>query len=190
MPASNVLLLGPPGSGKGTQGVRVARRLGVEHIATGDLLRAEVTAGTALGQQATWFMRAGDLVPDELITQLVMPCVVAAAAAGGYVLDGFPRTVAQARTARELAEQVGASPHAVVHLDVPPEQATSRMLARRRAQGRVDDTAETIAHRIEVFERVTRPLVEYYRGRGLLHVVGADRPVDEVTEAIMRVLSG
>lgn len=171
----NVLLLGPPGSGKGTQGVRLAAHLGVQHIATGNLLRAEVAAGTPVGQRAAAFMASGDLVPDELITELVLPRVFAAAAVDGYVLDGFPRTVAQARAARELAERRGASPDVVIYLDVPANELTRRMLGRARSQGRVDDTAGTIAHRIEVFERATRPLVEYYTERGLLRRVDGDR---------------
>ena len=189
----NVLLLGPPGSGKGTQGVRLAARLGIEHIATGDLLRAEVAAGTPTGRRAEAFMNSGELVPDELIMELVMPRVFAAAAAEGYVLDGFPRTVAQAHAARELAQRAGASPHVVIYLDVPAEELTRRMLARARSQGRADDTAETIAHRIEVFEQVTRPLVEHYRERGLLRVVDAARGgagPDAVFEAVLAVLPG
>jgi adenylate kinase len=185
----NVLLLGPPGSGKGTQGVRLAAHLGVTHIATGDLLRGEVAAGTPTGQRAAAFMASGELVPDEMIMDLVMPRVLEAAAAGGYVLDGFPRTVVQARAARDLAERIGASPHVVIYLDVPSAELTRRMLGRARAQGRADDTAGTITHRIEVFERVTRPLVEHYRERGLLRLVDANRSPAVVFAAIVSALT-
>ncbi|TAM84491.1 MAG: adenylate kinase [Jatrophihabitans sp.] len=184
----NVLLIGPPGSGKGTQGERLARRLGLEHIAAGDLLRAEVAAGTPLGRQVSQIMRSGELVPDVVIIALVMPKVLAAADAHGYLLDGFPRTVAQAQEARALAERVGASPDAVFYLDVPREELMRRILARAAVEGRADDNAQTVATRLAVFEEATRPLVDYYRSRGLLHVVDANRDEDTVTAALIDVL--
>ena len=184
----NVLLIGPPGSGKGTQGERLAQRLGLEHIAAGDLLRAEVAAGTPLGRQVSTTMAQGELVPDAVVLSLVMPRVLAASEASGYLLDGFPRSVQQAQEARALAERVGASPHVVLYLDVPREELIRRILDRAAKEGRADDNPETVATRLAVFEEATRPLIEYYRGRELLHVVDADRGADEVTAAILGVL--
>ena len=184
----NVLLIGPPGSGKGTQGERLAQRLGLEHIAAGDLLRAEVAAGTALGRQVADIMQQGELVPDVVILALLMPKVLTAAEGKGYLLDGFPRSVKQAQEARSLAERSGASPDAVIYLDVPRDELVRRILARAAIEGRADDNPQTIATRLEVFDEATRPLVDYYRGRGLLHVVDADRDEDDVTAAIIGVL--
>lgn len=183
-----VLLIGPPGSGKGTQGVRLAERLGIEHLAAGDLLRGEVEAGSEIGRQAEAIMQRGDLVPDELIIKLVMPRVQAAVAANGYLLDGFPRTVEQAVEARKLAERVDAAPDAVIYLDVARDELMRRIMARAETEGRSDDNAETVRNRLRVFDDATSPLVDYYRDRGLLHVIDADRPEDEVTAAILAVL--
>ncbi|MGH8962061.1 MAG: adenylate kinase [Jatrophihabitantaceae bacterium] len=184
----NVLLIGPPGSGKGTQGDRLAELLGLEHIAAGDLLRAEVSAQTPLGKQVAAMMQRGDLVPDEVIIALLMPRVLAAANENGYLLDGFPRSVEQAREARALAEQADAGPHAVIYLDAPRAELVRRILARAKLEGRADDNEETVANRLHVFDEATRPLVDYYRERGLLKVVDADQDADAVTEAIVTAL--
>jgi adenylate kinase len=184
----NVLLIGPPGSGKGTQGERLAQRLNLEHIAAGDLLRAEVSGGTALGRQVQAFMARGDLVPDVVILGLLMPRVLEASERNGYLLDGFPRSVEQAVEARKLAEMAGASPTAVIYLDAPREVLVKRILARAEVEGRADDNPETIANRLAVFDEATSPLIEHYRGRGLLHVVNADQETDAVTAEIIAAL--
>jgi adenylate kinase len=186
----NVLLIGPPGSGKGTQGEHLAKRLGLEHIATGDLLRAEVDAQTPLGREVAQIMERGDLVPDDVILKMVMPKLLAAAEANGYLLDGFPRSVEQAVEARKLAEDADAGPTAVIYLDAPREELIRRILARAKQEGRADDNPETVNNRLEVFDEATHPLVDYYRERGLLHVVDADLDEDAVTEEILRVLDG
>jgi adenylate kinase len=183
-----VLLIGPPGSGKGTQGERLAAHFGVEHIAAGDLLRAEVAADTPLGRQVDGLMQRGDLVPDAIIIDLVLPRVLAAATDGGYLLDGFPRSVDQAIEARNLAEQVGASPDAVVYLDVSREELMRRILGRAAVEGRSDDNEETVANRLHVFDDATRPLIDYYRSRGLLHVIDATPDEDTVTGSILAAL--
>jgi adenylate kinase len=185
----NVLLIGPPGSGKGTQGERLSERLGLEHIAAGDLLRAEVEQETPLGRHVAEFMQRGDLVPDVVILSLLMPKVLAAAEGSGYLLDGFPRSVEQAIEARSLAERAGASPDAVIYLDAPREELVRRILSRAAIEGRADDNPDTVHNRLQVFEDATRPLIEYYRDRGLLHVVDANRGEDEVTDEILGVLS-
>jgi adenylate kinase len=183
-----VLLIGPPGSGKGTQGERLAARLGVEHIAAGDLLRAEVAGRTPLGNQVQALLDRGDLVPDAVVLSLVLPKVLGAAAAGGYILDGFPRSLDQAVEARKLAEQAGAGPEAVLYLDVPREELMRRILARAEVEGRADDNEETVANRLHVFDEATHPLVDYYRDRNLLHVIDAAQDEDAVTAAILAAL--
>ena len=184
----NVLLIGPPGAGKGTQGQRLADRLGVEHLAAGDLLRAEVAAGSPIGQRVGELMSRGDLVPDEVIVELLMPRVLAAAAAGGYLLDGFPRSVRQADQARQLAETSGAGPDTVIYLDAPREELVRRILSRAEKEGRSDDNPETVRNRLKVFDEATSPLVEHYRERGLLRIVDAAQDEDAVTEAILAAL--
>jgi adenylate kinase len=180
-----VLLIGPPGSGKGTQGERLAARLGVEHIAAGELLRAEVAADTPLGQQVKDIVERGDLVPDPVILRLVLPKVLGGSASGGYILDGFPRSVEQAIEARKLADQADAGPDAVVYLDVPREELMRRILERATVEGRTDDNQETVANRLHVFDEATHPLVDYYRDRNLLHVIDAGQDEDAVTAAIL-----
>ena len=180
-----MLLIGPPGSGKGTQGELLSRRLGLEHIAAGDLLRAEVAAGTSIGREVSALLERGELVPDQTVIDLVLPKVIAAAQAGGYLLDGFPRSVEQAVEARKLADRANAGPDAVVYLDVPREELARRILERAKVQGRTDDNEHTVVTRLHVFDEATRPLIEYYRGRGLLHVIDAARDEDTVTTAIL-----
>jgi adenylate kinase len=184
----NVLLIGPPGSGKGTQGERLAARLGLEHLAAGDLLRAEVEEGTPLGKEVADMMQRGELVPDRVIISLLMPRVLAASEANGYLLDGFPRSVEQAMEARKLAELAAAGPDAVIYLDAPREELVRRILARAAIEGRADDNPETVMNRLRVFDEATRPLVDHYRQRGLLHIVNADQHEDEVTEDILAAL--
>ena len=183
-----VLLIGPPGSGKGTQGERLARRLDIEHIAAGDLLRAEVDADTELGREAAAIMQRGDLVPDRMILDLLLPKVFDASRRGGYVLDGFPRSVDQAVEARKLAERERAGPDAVVYLDAPREELVRRILARAADQGRADDNEQTVQNRLRVFDQATEPLVDHYRGRGLLHVVDAAQDADAVTADILAAI--
>jgi adenylate kinase len=184
----NVLLIGPPGSGKGTQGERLAERLGIEHLAAGDLLRAEVAKNTPLGVRVAEMMRKGDLVPDTVIISLLMPRVLAASDANGYLLDGFPRSVDQALEARKLAELADAGPDAVIYLDAPREVLVRRILARAEVEGRADDNPETVENRLRVFDAATRPLIDYYRERGLLHVIDADQHEDDVTSDILKAL--
>jgi adenylate kinase len=184
----NVLLIGPPGSGKGTQGERLAAQLGLVHISSGDLLRAEVQAGTTIGRKVSALMQAGDLVPDIVIMALLLRPVVEAAEGPGYLLDGFPRSVEQAELVRSAASGAGVAPDAVIYLDVPREELVRRILARAEIEGRADDNPETVRARLKVFDEATLPLVDHYRERGLLHVINADQDADAVTAEIVAAL--
>lgn len=183
-----VLLFGPPGSGKGTQGERLAAHLGIEHISTGDLLRAEVAAGTQLGHQVSDLLDRGELVPDETMLELVLPKVRAAAAAGGYLLDGYPRSVEQAILTEQRAAADDVAPDAAVYLDVSRAELKRRILARAAEQDRTDDNAETVENRLRVFDESTRPLIEHYRQLGLLHVIDAGADPASVESAILAAL--
>jgi adenylate kinase len=184
----NLLLIGPPGSGKGTQGQLLSERFGLEHIAAGDLLRAEVEAETPIGKAVADYLNRGELVPDDTIIDLLMPVVAEAVQNRGYVLDGFPRSVGQALVARKLAEDLGATPHAVIYLEAPREELVRRIMERAQIEGRTDDTEAVVHNRLEIFEDATRPLIDYYRSRGLLHVIDADRSEEEVTERILAAI--
>jgi adenylate kinase len=178
--------MGPPGSGKGTQGERLAERYGITHIAVGDVLRTEVEAGTPFGKRIAETMQRGDLISDEDVTELIAPLVAKAAAEGGFVLDGFPRTLGQAVAARQVADELNVDADVAVWLDVEPRQLIDRLVSR--TEGRSDDTRETIRRRLQVYEEATRPLLDYYRGRGLLVEVDASHPPDEVTAAVLRAI--
>ena len=184
-----LLLLAPPGAGKGTQGQRLATRFQVRHIAAGDLLRAEAQAGSQLGLEIAAHQARGDLVPDQIVLDLLTPVVFEAAARGGYILDGFPRTLPQATAAAELGARLGVTLQAVVYLHAPEEVLTRRLLGRASQSGRADDTADVIRHRLQVFAETTGPLVPYYTERGILVTVDADQPLDSVTADIVAGLS-
>jgi adenylate kinase len=185
-----LLLLAPPGAGKGTQGERLAARFGARHIAAGDLLRAEAQTGTPAGREIAAYQARGDLVPDQIVLNALTPAVVEAAAAGGYILDGFPRTLPQATAAAELATRLGVTLDAVVYLYAPEEVLTQRLLDRASQAGRADDVADVIWHRLRVFAETTGPLVPYYTERGILVAIDADQPPDSVTADIRARLSG
>jgi adenylate kinase len=176
-----VIMLSPPGAGKGTHSRWLTQQTGAAHISSGDLLRAEVARGSSLGRQVASYTARGDLVPDELIFSILIPAVVAAAReTGGYVLDGFPRTVPQALRAAEIGAELGLTGDAVIYLTAPEEELVSRLLDRARRDGREDDTLGVIRHRLAVFTAQTAPLVEYYRGRGILLELSTDRAEEDV----------
>lgn len=185
-----LLLIGPPGAGKGTQGRRVAEHYNVEHIAAGDLLREEVEAGSVIGRRASDTMQRGELVPDELVFELVMPRMIAAGRANGYVLDGFPRSVVQAQEARLTAVDNDVAVILAVLFDAGPDVLIPRLLDRARSEGRPDDTPEVIRARLGVFNEEVEPLLDFYRDRGLLATVDATASVDEVWAALRALLDG
>jgi adenylate kinase len=176
-----VIMLSPPGAGKGTHGRWLTTHTGAAHISAGDLLRAEVARGSDLGRQVAVYTERGDLVPDELIFRILAPAVVAAARdTGGYVLDGFPRTMPQALRAAQFGADLALTSNAVIYLTAPEEELISRLLDRAHRDGRADDTLGVIKHRLAVFAKETAPLVDYYRSRGILLELSTDRPEAEV----------
>jgi adenylate kinase len=184
-----LLLLGGPGSGKGTQGERLADRLGIEHVSSGEALRAEVARGSEVGRRVAGYLDRGELVPDDVVVEVVKPVVSRAARAHGYLLDGFPRNLAQAKALDTALAREGIAPDAAIYLDVPEDELRRRLLARARTEHRSDDTPEIIDHRLEVFREATQPIVDHYRGRGQLIAVAGDRPPDDVTGDLMTALS-
>lgn len=176
-----MLLIGAPGSGKGTQAVAIAVRFGITHISSGDLLRKHVTEGTSIGRAAKEYLARGDLVPDAVVMDMLYKPVVAATQAGGYVLDGFPRTVEQAEAAYATASELGVAVEFAIFLDVPRAELVRRLTARGRGQ---DDRPEVIEHRLEVYERKTLPMLEYYAEREELITVNGARPPGEVAWSI------
>ena len=181
-----LLLVGAPGSGKGTQSQALASLYGIEHISSGEVLRSEVRAGTPLGREIAAFQRRGDLVPDDIVFDLLTPVVAAAAARGGYILDGFPRTVPQALRAADIGRQLDVTLDAAIYLNVPEPVLLQRLLARARP----DDSAEVIKHRLEVYAETTNPLIAYYRQqRGILVEVDGDQPPEAITAEIQARLA-
>lgn len=179
-----VILLGPPGAGKGTQAAKLAEKLGVPQISTGDLFRNNIAEGTELGRQAKGYLDAGDLVPAELTNALVADRIDHADAANGFILDGYPRSVEQARALHDMLEARGTKLDAVLELRVSEEELLKRLMER----GRADDTAEVIHNRMNVYREETEPLLVYYRGEHELHTVDAVGSLDEVFNRALRAL--
>ncbi|ABG05078.1 Adenylate kinase [Rubrobacter xylanophilus DSM 9941] len=202
-----IILLGPQGAGKGTQAARLSERTGARHISTGDLVRAEIKAGTELGRKVQEYNDRGELVPDEIIVEMAKPHL---REAGSWILDGFPRTEAQARALDEALEELGVGLDRVVALEAPDEVLVRRLSGRRQSEatGRIyhlehdppppddpgpfvqrkDDTEEAIRRRLRLYHEQTEPLKGYYAERGLLATVDATRSIEEVTEELLRVL--
>jgi adenylate kinase len=177
-----LLLIGAPGAGKGTQAESLAEQFGITHISSGDLLRQHVRDETSIGQTIKSYLDRGDLVSDSVVMDMLRKPVVAAAEAGGYVLDGFPRTVEQAKASFPTAQALGAEVQAAVHLDVPRDELVRRLLARGRGS---DDTEAVIDRRLQVYEDMTVPLLEYYAGREWMFIVDGAQPPEAVHEEIV-----
>ena len=183
-----LLLIACPGAGKGTQAKKLAAYYDVIQFSSGDVLRGEIHRGTRLGKLADAYVRRGDLVPDELVLELLSERLFQDEFTSGYVLDGFPRTVSQAQALAELAQSREAELQAVVHLAVGRDELLRRLRARGPRRGRTDDTRSTIANRFEVFEAQTEPLLGYYQARGLLVQVDGHQPVERVFDDITTLL--
>ena len=208
----NVVLLGAPGAGKGTQAQKMIDAYGIPQISTGDILRASVAAGTELGLEAKRYMDAGDLVPDEVVIGLVKTRLAEPDAEKGFILDGFPRTTAQAEALDAELESLGKAIESAIAITVDPEVIVARLTSRRvcRACGAItsavsgnacpkcggelfqrdDDNEATVRNRLEVYERSTAPLIDYYRAKDLLHEIDGDRPVDAVFAEVKAALEG
>jgi adenylate kinase len=185
----NLLVLGPQGAGKGTQAKRISTDYGIPHISTGDIYRAAIAAGSELGRQVEPILASGALVPDAITIPLIRERLGEPDAAEGFVLDGYPRNLAQAEALDELLVDVGRGLDAILFFDLPDDVATERMLARAAEESRPDDTPEVIARRLGTYHEQTEPIVEQYRTTGRLVPLHADRPIPEVYAEIQDALA-
>ena len=210
-----IIMLGAPGAGKGTQAKKIAEKYQIPHISTGDIFRANIKNGTELGKKAKTYMDQGLLVPDELVCDLVVDRVKQEDCKNGYILDGFPRTIPQAESLDEALGQMGESPDYAINVDVPDEHIVNRMSGRRACVGcgatyhivyaptkkegvcdvcgaelilRDDDKPETVQKRLSVYHEQTQPLIDYYKGKGILKDVDGTKDMDVVFQAITDIL--
>lgn len=183
-----LVLLGAPGSGKGTQAARLKEQLGVPHISTGDLLRAEVAAGSPLGLQAKEVMARGDLVSDDILLGMLEDRLARDDVREGFILDGYPRNLAQAAALGELLERLDQPFDAAVQLEVDNELLIDRLAGRAKAEGRADDNPESVRKRLVVYDEQTAPVIEFYREHGQLTVVDGVGGLDEVFDRIMAAI--
>ena len=183
-----VLLLGPQGSGKGTQAKRIQSEYELPHIATGDILRSAIADGSELGRRVKDVVDRGDLVPDELMVELIRERLRLEDAGRGFVLDGFPRTLAQAESLDEMLGEIGKPLSVVLELRVPRTVVVERLLRRAQDEGRTDDTPEVIDRRLALYDELTQPVVDHYAPTGHLVVIHGDKPVDAVWSEIQNVL--
>lgn len=190
----NLLVLGPQGAGKGTQAKRISAEYEIPHVATGDMFRAELAAGTALGKQVGEIMARGDLVPDSLTVQMIESRLSEPDAAEGFVLDGFPRNLVQAQALDAMLGGIGRVLDAILFFAVSDEIGMERALSRAALEDRADDTREVIARRLEIYHRETEPIVEHYRTTGKLIPLHADRSIEqvwaEISDALQQVVPG
>jgi adenylate kinase len=183
-----LVLLGPPGAGKGTQAKVVSQRLGIPAISTGDIFRSNVAGGTPLGREAQTYMDRGDYVPDSVTNAMVRDRIAEPDAVDGFLLDGYPRTLAQVDELDAMLSDRGAKLDNVVELTVDLDEVAGRLLRRAKEQGRVDDTEDVIARRLQVYTAETAPLAEVYAGRGLLVQVDGMGEVADVSTRLLAVL--
>jgi adenylate kinase len=186
--ALNVLLLGPQGAGKGTQAKRIAAEYGIPQVATGDMLRAAISDGTELGKQVESVVNAGELVSDDLMIALIRERLAQEDTSNGFILDGFPRTTAQAEALDQMFGEIGRSFDIVFALQIPDSVAFERLRRRAELEGRADDTDEAIRRRLDNYHRETEPLIEYYRARGNLVPIHGERTEGEVFSEIQAAL--
>jgi adenylate kinase len=185
----NLLIVGPPGAGKGTQAVRIAEALGVPAVSTGDIFRQNIKEQTELGQRVSAILDAGEYVPDSLTNELIDDRLAQDDAEGGYLLDGYPRTAGQVEFLDGVNLRRGEELHGVIRLVADTDEVVRRLLARAADQGRSDDTEAVIRHRLDVYERETAPLIAIFAERGLVVEVDGIGAVDEVTERILAGLT-
>jgi len=183
----NVLVLGPQGSGKGTQAKRIAQDRGIPHVSTGEMFRALGDA-TPLGREVNEIMARGELVPDEITIRMLRERLALEDARSGFILDGFPRNLAQAEALDQMLNEIGRTPDVVFFFDIDDETAMERALGRAHQEGRIDDSAESIARRLALYHEQTKPVVEFYRTTGKLVPLHADRSIEEVANEIQSAL--
>jgi len=188
--ARKILLLGPPGAGKGTQASLLVERLGIPQISTGDMLRSAVADGSPIGVEAKSYMDRGDLVPDSVVIGVAGERLGKPDAADGFILDGFPRTAAQAHALDELLDRIGSKLELCLAVVVDEDAIVQRLLKRAEIENRSDDNEETIRNRISVYRESTEPLLAYYRERGILRQVDGMGTVDEIAARIEEALGG
>ncbi len=184
----NLLVLGPQGAGKGTQAQRIAAEYGIPHVSTGDMFRAAIAAQTELGRRVEPILASGSLVPDEVTVALIEERLGQGDARDGFVLDGFPRNLAQAEALDAMLGGIGRGLDAILFFDLPDDVATERMLKRAEIENRPDDTPEVIARRLAIYHADTEPIVEHYRATGKLVPLHAARSIDEVWQEITAAL--
>lgn len=183
-----IVLLGAPGSGKGTQATLMVERLGLPHISTGALLRNAAKRGTDLGLKAKSIIDKGELVPDEIMSDMIEERLGHDDLANGFILDGYPRNLDQAKSLDDMLERLGQAADHAIQIDVDPEQIIKRLAGRAEQEGRADDDEEVVRNRMRVYHEKTAPVIDYYAGRGLLtHVLG-DGTVEDVLERILSIL--
>lgn len=183
-----LVLVGPPGAGKGTQAQFLAEHYSIPHISTGDIFRANLKAGTPLGLEAQKFMDAGELVPDSVTNEMVKDRLTHADTANGFLLDGFPRNVAQAQVLSSVLAEYKTPLDAVLELQIDDSEIISRLDNRRSVESRADDAAEVIVHRLKVYHEQTAPIIGYYSTEGSLITISATGAVDEVTKRAITAL--
>ena len=184
----NLVIFGAPGSGKGTQSDLLVAKYGFRHISTGDVLRAEIKQGTDLGRTAQQFIDKGQLIPDELMIEILASVYDSLCPCEGVIFDGFPRTIPQAEALKEMLAQRGTEVSAVLQLEVPEEMLTERLLNRGKTSGRADDNAETIRKRLEVYHSQTAPLAAWYTAEGKLHAIKGYGALEEINAALCEVI--
>ena len=186
--ARRLLIVGPPGAGKGTQAVRVAEELGIPAISTGDIFRANVSGETELGVLAKSYMDKGEYVPDSVTNDMIRSRLAEPDAQEGFLLDGYPRTTAQVEELDRMLAAEGKAIDHVVELTADTDEVVARLLARAQTEGRSDDSEDVIRHRLDVYEEQTQPLTDVYRSRGLLRQVDGLGEVDDITERILSAI--
>ena len=183
-----IVIMGAPGSGKGTQAALIVEELGIAHVSTGDLLRAAVAAGSELGKKAKEVMDRGELVSDEIVLGLLEERLSSGGMGNGFILDGYPRNIAQAEALNDLLERIGQPIDEALQIDVDEESVVSRIAKRAALEGRSDDTEETVRNRLKVYAEQTAPVVELYANKGILSRVLGEGSIEEVFQRIKGVL--
>lgn len=185
----NLVFLGPPGSGKGTQAIRIAEKFNLVHLSTGEVLREATAAQSELGKQAEKFMKEGALVPDEVIIELVGKMIADGVLSKGFILDGFPRTIPQAKSLSDMLERNSSPIDKAILINVADEVIIERIKGRAEEENRADDDEKVVRNRLTVYKALTEPIVGYYRDESILSEIEGDATPDEVFESIVKVVS-